>query len=664
MRIENNLQIIDERFPDDKIFWKGLPRLCYTLKTDDITKCERLPDYTTPYTDRAGEFVQEKDKWIERTTGAELSVERVKAGIKFSIVCENDELSEWGVDLPFNFMGKKNGGGWENQFLFNSPYITKDRKFKSFYLTKPNGGHLLVAILNDVDGWKMDYSSYVGGHYFYNLKLLANFDRAYGEFSKKNRLEFVVCPVKNYDAALKVLANLYGAPFLYAKKNAGKIGTRISLTAFGKFDKILEMSKAGTREITTFSRYNIEQEGEVELVPYYGETKGAGITIYGYTDLISLYKKSMDSVDLEVVAKTDGNLCEHQCWAAAMLRFLIHYKDQLNKTEIETYEKKVKSLLDRITETDETKAERRITILNRPYEEYPAYNIFRSRRIQEEFFGITILLDAYKYFKDEKYYEYAVNTMDSLLDNYQKSDGRLETSNGREKEDYTTVCCAMIPLVDMAKFIINTDIDRAYRYFDSAQCMAEYLAERGLNFPTEGEDTDEAEMEMEDGSISCTALALLYYCKNVERVDEYIAKAKEILDLHENWVIKSPVCQMHGSSLRWWETRWEGDADGPAICCGHAWTIWRAEADWLYYALTGDENYLLKAENGFNSNFSKIQENGDSYSIYNVDDINGGGFMEGKLRFKIANKFADTTDCGLSRYVWIRANDSILKEKL
>lgn len=32
-----------------------------------------------------------------------------------------------------------------------------------------------------------------------------------------------------------------------------------------------------------------------------------------------------------------------------------------------------------------------------------------------------------------------------------------------------------------------------------------------------------------------------------------------------------------------------GDADGPAICCGHAWTIWRAEADYLYYALTGDE---------------------------------------------------------------------------
>ena len=39
--------------------------------------------------------------------------------------------------------------------------------------------------------------------------------------------------------------------------------------------------------------------------------------------------------------------------------------------------------------------------------------------------------------------------------------------------------------------------------------MAEYLYERGLVFPTEGAVSDETETEMEDGSISCTALGLL-----------------------------------------------------------------------------------------------------------------------------------------------------------
>ena len=66
--------------------------------------------------------------------------------------------------------------------------------------------------------------------------------------------------------------------------------------------------------------------------------------------------------------------------------------------------------------------------------------------------------------------------------------------------------------------------------------MAEYLYQRGMDFSTEGGSTDLAEREMEDGSISCTALSLLYYCKNLKKEDRYIQRAKEILDVHDNWV--------------------------------------------------------------------------------------------------------------------------------
>lgn len=147
---------------------------------------------------------------------------------------------------------------------------------------------------------------------------------------------------------------------------------------------------------------------------------------------------------------------------------------------------------------------------------------------------------------------------------------------------------------------------------------------------------------MEEGSISCTALSLLYYCRNVRREKRYLEKAKEILDLHENWVIETPICQMKCSTLRWWETQWEGDADGPAICAGHAWTIWRAEADYLYYSLTGEEEYLRKAFNGFLTNLSKIDSAGKSYATYNPDFINGGGFAgrAEEVSFRIANRFA------------------------
>ena len=43
---------------------------------------------------------------------------------------------------------------------------------------------------------------------------------------------------------------------------------------------------------------------------------------------------------------------------------------------------------------------------------------------------------------------------------------------------------------------------------------------------TDSRDFQQAEKEMEDGSISCTALALLYYCVRVERKEKYLKKQK------------------------------------------------------------------------------------------------------------------------------------------
>ena len=112
------------------------------------------------------------------------------------------------------------------------------------------------------------------------------------------------------------------------------------------------------------------------------------------------------------------------------------------------------------------------------------------------------------------------------------------------------------------------------------------------------EEITPSELDTETFSLYCNA-AYHIYLDLSGTSPEYMTKAKEILDVHEGWVIKTPRCQMHGSSLRWWETQWEGDADGPAICAGHGWSIWRAEADYLYYALTRDDNYRVKAENSY-----------------------------------------------------------------
>lgn len=624
----------------------------YTYKSDDITQEGRINDATS--------YIGRKEKFDENgyatLTKSRLQAENFLGGLRFQLVTTSTDLSEFGVNLPFNFMGKKNAGGWKNQFLFNSPFASFDNKYKYCYLTNPNGNNLLIVMEGTADGWKMDYSPYVGGHFFYNLRLLANFDKAFKTNSQNKSLIFSIFEVKDFEDALEKVSKIFGVPVLTYNKNSGKIGEEVQVKVFGDVTHVcIEDEKLYVKGDFT---YTIKQEGIQRLIPYFQEKRGLECEIYGYTNLDELYKKSMDAVTREDIAATDGNLCEWQCWASAMLRYMMKYgKNQ-------AYEEHIKELLAVVMEKDENKAVARRTILHIPQKNgLPAYHIYNSTRIQEQFFGVSILLDAYKYWGEEEYLEYAVRALNTLIDVYQKEDGRLERYDDWNgcMMDYTTVCCLIIPIVDMALYFEDKDDGLYQKYKKSAEKMVEYLYNRGLVFPTETELVAETEDEMEDGSISCTALALLYYSAKMKREEKYIQKALEILRIHESWVVKLPIAPAFGSSLRWWETRWEGDADGPALCMGHAWSIWRAEADYWAYYLTKDKYWLDKAWNGFGCNFSKINKKGQSYSIYQVDYITGGGLKDKpEIIYEIAPKYPRQTDSGLSRYVWIRAMETIM----
>ncbi len=660
--VDKEGQLRDTRRPQDIILDTRELSLCYTLLTDDITKGKKVS--CTPFVDRCDSFIFQENRHVSRDLGATLNISTLENGLIFEIEAKNDLLSQFGINLPLNFMGKKNKGGWENQFLFNSPYTSTKGDIIYTYLTKPNGANLVIALLSLASGWKMDYSPYSFGHYFVNLKMLASFDKVYKATKRPNYLKLAILPCDSFESCLSTLSKIYERPFLKANITGGKIGTKISLSSFGEIDGLLIESQGESKIIKYTPEITVENEGVTAITPLKNGHRGGDISIYGYESLLSLYKKSMDTVDLDLIKeKTDSNLCEHQCWASAMLRYLLKYKDTLCAKEVATYEEKLLTLLNTITQKDEEKAIPRITIWHKPQGNSCAYNMYKSIRVQELFFGITILLDAYKYFKNEEYYKYLIGATDCLLNHYQGPNGAIQIDWGDKIDDYTTVCCPMIPLLDVANFIKDKDPEKAKRYFNCSEKMAEYLYERGLNFPTEGVISDEVETEMEDGSISCTALALLYFCKNYKQNQSYLKKAKEILDTHESWVINTPTCHTQGSSLRWWETQWEGDGDGPAICAGHSWSIWRGEADYLYYELTGEKKYLTKATNTFMTNLSKIDKNGHSYAIFNPDYINGGGFTSDcqEVNFRIARGFPNTKDSGMSRYVWIRINDTFLQ---
>ena len=116
--------IIDTRCPEDKILNGGNISVCYTLISDDITKGEKPS--STPFIDRKGEFSESYGTLRCEDIDTTLSVTEEEIGLLFELESKNPILSEFGVNLPFNFMGKKDGGGWRRQFLFNSPYASQD----------------------------------------------------------------------------------------------------------------------------------------------------------------------------------------------------------------------------------------------------------------------------------------------------------------------------------------------------------------------------------------------------------------------------------------------------------------------------------------------------------------------------------------------------------
>lgn len=622
----------------------------YTLKTDDITQGKK--NFAVPYTDRKGYF---DETGYCAAAKSFLRVSTYQNGLKLVLKTDSEELSEFGLSLPINFMGKLNGGGWKKQYLLNSPYTSANNKYKYCYLTNPDGKNLIVFPKGKCDGWKCDYSSeYCPGHFFIELEFLANFDRVYGTKSRNKRLELYVFEVTDFSSGLDKICEVLNTCALTYTKSAAKIGKSIALRIHGNCDEVrcgreTYFPENGAVEIS------VKKHGLIRAIPYRKGKRGLDAQFFGYESAEKLYKMSMDSISQKEIATTDQNLCEHQCWQAAMLRYMLRYGKNRK------YLKEVKKGLSVVMEKDENKALPRRTIFYKKHKTSPPYSIFESGRIQELLFGVTILTDAYKLTGKKKYFDYFTRALNCVLShNFDNGMIYTEFLNG-PKEDYTTVCCLIIPFVDAAIVLKDSHPHLAKRYRDASEKIAAYLYGR-KDFHTEAFVSDKTEAEMEDGSISCTALSLLYYCAKLERKEEYLKKAKEILDIHEAWVTHTPIAPCFHSSLRWWETFWNGDATGPSICFGHAWTIWRAEADYWYYYLTKDETYAVKAFNGFMSNLSKILRNGKMYSCYLLDYIPGGGFHTDSKDtvFEIRQGVPERKDSCLSRYVWIRAHETIL----
>lgn len=162
--------------------------------------------------------------------------------------------------------------------------------------------------------------------------------------------------------------------------------------------------------------------------------------------------------------------------------------------------------------------------------------------------------------------------------------------------------------------------------------------------------------------MSCSALTVLYTAQYIKNKKEYLDYAEKILRIHDAFTVFTPHPVMFRSTLRWWETIWEGNADGPAVCYGHAWSIWRAEAEYRYALLTHDDARLLDSYNCFMTSLAKEDADGHMYAIYPYEPISSGALAENgkEVDFSDCCGFPRRRDVTLSRYVFARGYDTWL----
>ncbi len=628
----------------------GFGAVSYTLKGDDITTDENF----MPYADKLASYDQIFAKEHSITChNSEFGIDTTYTIDSNRLLIQScgtdDRLAQFGIDFNLNFLTKINGTD-DGQLLPSSPYTSLDCTKMYCIMPTIECGFTIIAATTPCKAWKTIYKNQIK-----TFQLLSSLPDYFDDETNPH-ISIEMCFAKTIEECYEKIQKIYDCPML-CPNVTGTFASYIDVDILGNADYVMVSSEHGEKKLPVTGhsvRIFSDGYGKYQITPYKNDVAGLDTVIWFGENSDLLFKKSCDSIKKPYHG--DYNLCEGMVWCWSLICYMRSYN---TTTYLPVVEDALKTVMG---ETDSFVP--RNTIVPFALDKYPAYHIHQSIRIQEQFFGISILLEMFKLTNKQSYLDFAVHAAETIVNTYQKETGAFETFSG---EDYTTVCAPMIPLVDLTLALKDLQRDKEADYFaQSAKKAAEHLVKRGLRFPTEGGIKGVTNEVMEDGSISCTALSLLYYCRYIECVPSYIDFSKKVLEFHDWWRSYTPDVRIYMSTMRWWETKWEGDGTGCAICCGHAWSIWRAEADFHMAVLTKDPNYFMQSWNGFMTNFSKINNSGESYACYQPDYFPGGG-LEGirrsllqlseedlKKRYEIVHDYPRHPDNSLSRYVWVR----------
>ena len=643
--------------------------LAYTLKSEDIN--QQLKAGSFPFAEKHVGY----DKSLKNDEfGTRLQVETFGNGLLFDLTCDGTDVDGAGLFLPFNFISRKNGV-WQNQFTISSPYHSADYKHHMYYLAKPDGKAIACIVENEIDCYMINYSPYQGGHFIRGITFWSQLDKAYGRPKRAHKhVRVRILPVSSYMEAMELACKTWECCGLYYDISSAYSGAPFHFKTIGKVDEIRIQAPSGKELIVCEPTFVPCEYGIHKAVPYCNGKPGLDCAMFCADSIEKMHIRATQSIvqNTENVIATaadgskiydpmhityrnyhDYNLCEHMMWCWSALKYLLRNPDD---QRIHSDVKNLLAIIDPVNQVRKPRCS---------FDPDDHYNTLGDYRIQEPFNGVNILLTAYRVYKDAYYLDLAKKVLSNKLSVDQHEDGGVYRIAGADKhfEDYTTVTFMVLPVVDLALALREIGDPDAEFFANAAIRMADHMVSRGLDFPTEGGTDEEVNPEVEEGSMSCTALNVMYVYAKLAQKPEYVSFATEVLNYHDCYSVYTHHPCMYRSSLRWWETIWEGDADGPTICFGHAWTIWRAEAEFWYGIVQKDDDRLLDSFNGFMSNLSKTDKDGNMYAIYRYEQLSGPAMEDRGWMVDRRNMegFPTNQDRTLSRYAWARAADTWFK---
>lgn len=588
---------------------------------------------------------------------AEVDYRFEEDGLRIHASARDERIVQFGLRLPLLFPGAE-PGSLPHQLMPSSPYTSSDGSLCFFLIPLLDGGFLLITSEGRIDGWKLEYSEYNYGHFILDLKMLEQFDACYQppHSSAQHEMALWLDFPADLDAAFSCVSRRAGCPCASLAISGGALGMSVPFRVFGDCAKAVLCAPSGREQMLdvqdSCAAAELTEPGFHRILLYSRDGRSYDFDLFGYRSLQELWLRSMLCVRKPY--HIDENLAEGGAWCWAMLSYLRIYGPDARLLPAVT-----EFLEQKLLTTDPQRVTARCTLWPYPQticgHEYGPWHIWQSTRVQEQFFGISILLEACRALHRDEYLEYAVLAAESLLRDHISEGGQIWRFDERgSRVDYTTVCAPVIALVDLTRELEARADARAAQWAAVCECIADYLLRRGFSFSTEA-DQAYADRELEEGSISCTALSVLYVCRWIRRKDAYLEFAERILALHDAWLCRTQDVRMYRSTFRWWELIWEGDQDGPAICAGHAWTIWRAEADYYMALLTGDCARARDSYCGYLTNYCKVGPDGSMSAAFVVDPL-PYRTSEGTL----GHRYPEHKDSSLSRYVWARSADTWL----